>query len=220
MRIAIVPVKDLSRAKERLSPVLSQSDRTNLAYLMLEDVLAALKGSRLLTKLFMVTSDGPATELAASLDVEVIKEAKQESESSSIDYSSKICKELGADSVLVVPGDVPLIRPEDVDYILERERPYSSAILVPARDGLGTNAILRRPPDAFPSRFGYDSFNKHVAEAKKRGIQFDVYHMPRIALDIDEPKDLSLFLAQKSDTKTYVELAKIGKVEQSGKIVN
>ncbi len=209
MRIAIVPVKDLSRAKERLSPVLSQSDRTKLAYTMLDDVLTALRGSKLLTKLFVVTSDGLATELARSLDIEVIREAKQESESISIDFSSNVCKDLGAGSVFVIPGDVPLIRPEDVDYILEREKPHPSAILVPARDGLGTNAILRRPPDAFPSRFGYDSFNKHIEEAKKRGIEFDIYHMPRIALDIDEPKDLTLFLSQKSDTKTYIELGKM-----------
>jgi 2-phospho-L-lactate guanylyltransferase len=209
MRIAIVPVKDLSRAKERLSPVLSQSDRTRLANIMLEDVLTAVKGSKLLTKLFVVTSDVLAIDLASSLDIEVIREAKQESESSSIDYSSKVCKELGAGSVLVIPGDVPLIRPGDIDYILEREKPHPSAILVPARDGLGTNAILRRPPDAFPSKFGYDSFNKHIEEAKKRGIEFDIYHLPRIALDIDEPKDLTLFLSQKSDTKTYIELGKM-----------
>lgn len=215
MRIAIVPVKDMSRAKERLSPVLSQSDRTKLAYTMLEDVLTALKGSKLLTKLFVVTSDGLAIELASSLDIEVIREAKQESESSSIDYSSNVCKDLGAGSVLVIPGDVPLITPEDVDYILEREKPYPSAILVPTRDGLGTNAILRRPPDAFPSRFGYDSFNKHIEEAKKRGVGFDIYHMPRIALDIDEPKDLTLFLAQRSDTKTYVELGKMKYVQHA-----
>lgn len=220
MSIAIVPVKDLSRAKERLSPVLSQSDRTKLAYVMLEDVLTALKRSKLLTKLFMVTLDVLAAELARSLDIEVIREAKQESESSSIDYSSRVCKDLGAGSVLVIPGDVPLLTPDDVDFILEREKPYPSAILVPARDGLGTNAILRRPPDAFPSRFGYDSFNKHIAEAKKRGIEFNIYHLPRIALDIDEPKDLTLFLAQKSDTKTYIELGKIGNVERSGKIVS
>lgn len=220
MRIAIVPVKDMSRAKERLSPVLSQSDRTKLANIMLEDVLTAVKGSKLLTKLFVVTSDVLAIDLASRLDIEVITEAKQKSESSSIDYSSNVCKNLGAGSVLVIPGDVPLIRPEDVDYILEREKPRPSAILVPARDGLGTNAILRRPPDAFPSRFGYDSFNKHIEEAKKRGIEFDIYNLPRIALDIDEPKDLTLFLSQKSDTKTYIELRKIGNVEQSGKIVN
>ncbi len=220
MRIAIVPVKDMSRAKERLSPVLSQGDRTKLAFIMLEDVLTALKGSRLLTKLFVVTSDGHASELARSLDIEVIKEANQESESSSIDFSSNVCKGLGSGSVLVIPGDVPLMRPEDVDYILERERPYPSAILVPARDRLGTNAILRRPPDVFPSRFGYDSFKKHMDEARKRGIEFDIYHVPRIALDIDDPKDLTLFLAQKSDTKTYVELVRMGNVERSDKIVN
>jgi 2-phospho-L-lactate guanylyltransferase len=220
MRIAIVPVKDLSLAKERLSPVLSQTDRTRIAYLMLGDVLTALRGSKLLTKLFVVTLDGLARELARSFGVDVIRETKQESESSSIDYSSNVCKEIGAESVLVIPGDVPLITPEDVDYILERERPCPSAILVPARDWLGTNAILRRPPDVFPSRFGYDSFKKHIDEAKKRGIEFDIYHMPRIALDIDEPKDLTLFSSQKSDTKTYIEIGKMGRVRQAYKSVN
>jgi len=220
MKIAIVPVKDLSRAKERLSPVLSQSDRTRIAYIMLEDVLTALRGSKLLTKLFVVTVDELAMELAGSLGIEAIRETKQESESSSIDHSSNVCKELGAECVLVIPGDVPLITPEDVDYILEREKPYPSAILVPARDWLGTNAILRRPPDVFPSRFGYDSFRKHIDEAKKIGIEFDIFHMPRIALDIDEPKDLTLFLSQKNGTKTYIEIGKMGKVRQAYKSVN
>lgn len=215
MKSAIVPVKDLSRAKERLSPVLSQGDRTRIAYIMLEDVLTALRGSKLLTNLFVVTVDELAMELARSLGIEVIREAKQESESGSIDYSSNVCRELGAECVLVIPGDVPLITPDDVDYILEREKPYPSAILVPARDWLGTNAILRRPPDVFPSRFGYDSFRKHIDEAKKIGIEFDIYHMPRIALDIDEPKDLTLFLSQKSDTKTYIEIGEMGKVRQT-----
>lgn len=215
MRIAIVPVKDLSRAKERLSDLLSQADRTKLAFAMLEDVLAALKGSKLLTRIFMVTSDGLAAQLAERLDVEVIREVTQESESASIDHASNVCKALGARSTLVIPGDVPLITPEDIDHILEREKPYPSAILVPASDGLGTNAILRRPPDAFPSRFGDDSFNKHVNEAKKSGIEFDSFYMPRIGLDIDEPKDLKLFLSEKSNTKTYSELSKMKYLRQA-----
>ena len=215
MRFALVPVKDLSKAKERLSPILSQSERTDLAYAMLEDVLIALRGSRLLDRILVVTLDENAIKLAESLDIEVIKETKQNGESESVDWASIICKEMGAESVLVIPGDAPLITPEDVDFILEKEKPLHSVILVPARDELGTNAILRKPPDVIPSRFGYDSFKKHIEEARKRNITYEIHKLPRAALDIDEPEDLSLFASQKSPTKTYRELEKIGYVKSS-----
>jgi len=210
MRFALIPVKDLSKAKERLYPILSQSERTDLAYAMLEDVLIALRGSRLLDRILVVTLDENAIKLAVSLDLEVIKETKQNGESESVDLASTICKEMGAESVLVIPGDAPLITPEDVDFILEKEKPYHSVILVPARDELGTNAILRKPPDVIPSRFGYDSFNKHIEEARKRNIPYEIHKLPRVALDLDEPEDLSLFASQKSETTTYRKLIRIG----------
>ena len=210
MRFALVPIKDLSKAKERLGPILSQGERTDLAYAMLEDVLRALRGSRLLDRILVVTLDENAVKLAESLDIEVIKETKQNGESESVDWASIICKEMGAESVLVIPGDAPLITPEDVDFILEKEKPYHSVILVPARDELGTNAIHRKPPDVIPSRFGYDSFKKHIEEARRRNIPYEIHKLPRVALDLDEPEDLSLFASQKSETTTYRKLIRIG----------
>ncbi len=215
MKFSIVPVKDLSKAKERLSPILSQKDRTALARAMLEDVLTAIKRSRLLDRFFVVTMDESAVEIAKNLGGEVIQEKEQKGESASVDLASVICKEIGASSVLVVPGDVPLTTTEDIDFILEREREYPSAILIPSRDEMGTNAILRRPPDCFPSRFGYDSFKRHIHEAEQRKIPYEKYTIPRIALDIDEPTDLALFISHKSDTKTYKELTRIG-ITQKG----
>lgn len=203
MKFAIVPVKDLSRAKERLSSVLPQDVRTALAYAMLEDVLTALAGSRLLDRKFIVSLDKTAIRIAAGLGIEVIHETEQVGESASVDFASEVCKEMGAQSVLVIPGDAPLITTEDIDFILERERDTPSAILVPARDFLGTNAILRKPPDAFPSFFGHDSFRKHLDEAARRNIKIDSFENPRIALDIDNPVDLREFASIKSDTKAY-----------------
>lgn len=203
MKFAIVPVKDLSRAKERLSSIIPQDVRTALAYAMLEDVLTALAGSRLLDRKFIVTLDKKAIKIAADLGIEVIEETDQKGESAAVDFASGICKEMGARSVLVIPGDAPLITAEDIDFIVERERNEPSTILVPARDFLGTNAILRRPPDAFPSRFGHDSYRKHLDEAARRNIKVDSFENPRIALDIDNPEDLREFVSIKSDTKAY-----------------
>lgn len=213
----IVPVKDLSKAKERLSPILSQGERTSLAHAMLEDVLIAVKGSRLLDRLYVVTLDENAIEVALGLGVEVIREKEQEGESASVDFASLICKEMGAESVLVIPGDAPLIVSEDIDFILEKEKPYPSAILVPSRDEMGTNAILRKPPDSFPSRFGHDSFRKHINEANQRNVPFEIYRLPRIALDIDEPGDLEQLLSQKRNTKTFTELIRIGVIQKISK---
>jgi 2-phospho-L-lactate/phosphoenolpyruvate guanylyltransferase len=217
MKFALVPVKDLSKAKERLSSILSQTERTALAYAMLEDVLRALRGSVFLNRLFVVTLDENAIEIAKSLGVEIIKETKQEGESASVDYASMICKNMGAESVLVIPGDAPLITHEDVDFILEKEKSYSSVILVPARDEMGTNAIFKKPPDAIPSRFGYDSFKKHIDESRQRNIPYEVYKLSKVALDIDEPEDLTLFASRKSQTKTYKELVKMGIIQRISK---
>ncbi len=203
MKFGIVPVKDLSRAKERLASILPQDVRTTLAYAMLKDVLSALKGSKLIDRRFIVTMDKKAMDIARSFGVEIIEEIEQNGESASVDRASKICMEMGADSVLVIPGDTPLITSSDIDSILEMEADAPSTVMVPARDRLGTNAILRKPPDAFPSRFGDDSFRKHLEEAEKRNISVEMFENARIALDIDHPEDLREFASQKSDTTAY-----------------
>jgi len=209
MKFVIVPVKDLSKAKERLSSLLPQQERTELAYAMLEDVLTALKESRLSDRKFIVTLDAKAIEIAKALGIEVILETEQNGESASVDYASQICKDMGAASVLVIPGDAPLITSDDIDFILEREKDAPSIIFVPARDDLGTNAILRKPPDAIPSMFGHDSFNKHKGEADKNNIPYESFENPRIGLDIDSPEDLKEFISRKSNTRAYRELIRL-----------
>ena len=217
MIFGLIPVKDLSKAKERLSSILPQEDRTALAYAMLEDVLKALKGTKLIDRLFIVTMDRRTIEIAGALGIEVIEETEQKGESHSVDYASRICMEKGAESVLVIPGDAPLITSEDIDSIVEKERDFPSVILIPARDDYGTNAILRKPPDVIPSRFGEDSFRKHMDEARERGIHCDTFRNSRIALDIDHPDDLEEFLSEKSDTKTFEVLSEMNLVSKNEK---
>jgi len=214
MKFVIVPVKDLSKAKERLSSLLPQHQRTELAYAMLEDVLTALSGSRLADRKFIVTLDERAIDIAKELGIEVILETEQNGESASVDYASKVSIEMGAKSVLVIPGDAPLITSEDIDFILEKEKAAPSIVFIPARDEYGTNAILRKPPDAIPSMFGDDSFNKHKNEAEKKNIPYESFENSRIGLDIDRPEDLVELISHKSATKTYSELERLSLIEK------
>jgi 2-phospho-L-lactate/phosphoenolpyruvate guanylyltransferase len=60
-----------------------------------------------------------------------------------------------------------------------------------------------------PLTFGADSFWPHLAEAKRCGIDPTVLRLPRIALDIDTPDDLALFLATPSHTRARALLEQV-----------
>jgi 2-phospho-L-lactate guanylyltransferase len=123
--------------------------------------------------------------------MELIAETEQISESASVDFGSKEAKMRGATAVLRLPIDLPLITPGDIETILEHDGEEPSIVIVPSRDGAGTNAILRRPPDLFPSHFGPGSLAKHLAEAAAAKALCRVIELHRVALDIDDPGDVS-----------------------------
>jgi len=190
MRYILIPVKDLSRAKQRLAALMTQEERTRLAWAMLENSFAAAVRARSVDRVAVVTLYKPAIALAEKLGMEVIPETEQISESHSVDFGSREAKKFGADAVLRLPIDLPLITTEDIETIFAAVQPSPSVVMVPSRDGTGTNAILRSPPDLFPSHFGAGSLAKHLKEAEKASAECRLMHLPRIALDIDEPGDL------------------------------
>jgi 2-phospho-L-lactate guanylyltransferase len=112
----------------------------------------------------VVTSYSAAIELAEQYAFTVIPETVQVSESVSVDYGSRELEARGATAVLRLPIDLPLVRPEDIDEIWGFDQGEGSVVIVPSRDGTGTNAILRRPPTLFPSHFGPGSLAKHLEE--------------------------------------------------------
>jgi 2-phospho-L-lactate/phosphoenolpyruvate guanylyltransferase len=196
MRYILIPVKDLSRAKQRMAPLMTQVERTRLAWTMLENTFAAAAQARNVDRIAVITLYPPAIELAEKFGMEVILEREQISESASVDFGSKELLKRGAEAVLRLPIDLPLITAEDVETILAHDGAAPSTVIVPSRDATGTNALLRRPPDLFPSHFGAHSLSKHLAEAEKAKARCQVLELPRIALDIDEPADLVELLKQ------------------------
>ena len=181
----LVPVKNLSNAKQRLAPLLEQSDRTQLARAMLQDVLEALIGN----EVSLVTGDADAIELAAEYGFEVIRDERNVSETDAIEMATSVCQSRRIASTLVIPGDIPLIEARDIQAIYE-SAPLTGCVLAPSTDKRGTNAVLRRPAALFPLRFGNDSFQPHLAAAIATDQSCVVLSLPRIALDIDTPEDL------------------------------
>ena len=116
MQYALVPVKDLTQAKERLSPLLSPAERYALAAAMLDDVLGALRQTSALERIALVTRDPHALSLAAQWGFEVVEEEPGGDLTAAVESGVKVCRERGASSLAVIPGDIPLLRAEDVDW--------------------------------------------------------------------------------------------------------
>jgi 2-phospho-L-lactate/phosphoenolpyruvate guanylyltransferase len=203
MRALLLPVKDLKNAKKRLAGVLTPEERFALAEAMLADTIRAVYGVKRAEKTFVVTNYEPVMNIARRYGWEIIPETHQISESDSVDCASRICKQMGVTGLLRVPLDLPLLQSNDLDDLLEIDCDSPSLVIVPSRDGTGTNAMLRTPPTLFPSHFGNGSFAKHLAEAEKAGARIIVRHNPRLEIDVDDESDLRALLEQDlTDTET------------------
>jgi 2-phospho-L-lactate guanylyltransferase len=198
--VILVPVKNLSAAKQRLASVLDQPLRTKLAQAMLQDVLAALHAWKDRPPVAVVSSDPYAVKLADEYGFEIIPDPENPGETGAIEMATKVCIERGAESTIVIPADIPLIEAWEFEEIM-KHAPAEGSVLVPAGDGRGTNAAFRRPADLFPLRFGNDSFKPHLAAAQGTGKPCVVLQLPGIAVDVDNPADLQQLVALPGETR-------------------
>jgi 2-phospho-L-lactate guanylyltransferase len=195
---ALIPVKGFHNAKQRLSPLLDGAEREKLAEIMFRDVLRQVARARGLVETVVVTGDDEVSRIAASLGARVIRQQYERGETDAVDFARGELAAIGREAVLIIPGDMPLVRSEDIERLLAEapeKGPAPFALLVPSHDRMGTNALLLAPPDVIRLRFGYDSFNYHMSQVSKRGLPIRFIENERIALDIDEPRDLERFLA-------------------------
>jgi 2-phospho-L-lactate guanylyltransferase len=209
MKALLIPVKDPANGKTRLARLFSAEERRRLAWAMFEDVCRAAEGSREPDLVVVVTSFDPAVEFALSLGWDVIIERTQVSESASVDRASRMLKDHGFGAVMRLPADVPLVRAEDIDDLMSVEIGVPAALIVPSREGTGTNAIIRSPADLFPSRFGPGSLALHKQEARAAGADCVIRENARIALDIDEPPDIEALMKDGRGTRTFDLLAEM-----------
>jgi 2-phospho-L-lactate guanylyltransferase len=199
--VILVPVKEHARAKSRMSPLLTAQERFAVTWALMEDLIRALLP--LPYPVMMLTSSARAASRAGSLGWTVFWEESQVSESASVDAASKHLAEEGVDAMLRLPADLPLVQSSDVADLLSLPIASRSAVLVPSWDHRGTNALLRTPPDLFPSQFGQDSFALHVRKAAEANAPLQVVENPRLALDLDDAHDIARFLAQPAPGETY-----------------
>src|SRR4029078_10207342 len=109
MKALLIPVKDPSRGKTRLSDFLTPDQRRRLAWAMLEDVFRAAAAASEPGRLGVVNRFDLAAGRARGAGFEVLIEESQTSESASVDWASLFLKKQDFDTVMRLSGDVAIV---------------------------------------------------------------------------------------------------------------
>lgn len=186
---AVLPVKDPDSAKSRMAGAIDDARRRVLVEAMLEDTLEALSGSRMLFGTIVVTGDGAIAEIAAKHGCLVVDDPSEGGHSEAALAGTEVARSYGAERVILLPGDCPLLNPREIDRLLGSV-PERFVAIVPDRHGTGTNALLLSPPDAIEPAFGEGSAQRHLGLARGAGVPAGIEELPSLGLDLDTPADI------------------------------
>ncbi|MCQ8898266.1 MAG: 2-phospho-L-lactate guanylyltransferase [Hadesarchaea archaeon] len=205
--LVLLPVKSLSRAKSSFEGILTPEERRELVLCMLTDMLRVL--SQVGVEKMVVSPDEEVLRLASSLGARTFREPGLELNLALSLARGRAMGE-GAREVLILPADLPFLRVRDVEELRGRAEGEREVVLSPSRT-LGTNALLLRPPDVIPLRFGGESFPLHVRESLRAGIRPKIYRSPTLATDVDGVEDLLAAETLGLGTRTREFLLSLGK---------
>ncbi len=195
---ALVAIRS-SAGKQRLAGVLDEAQRHALVLAMAEDVLAALLASPQITGVALVTEDAQLGEMAQAMGAQIIPDPGEGGLNGALAHGRAVLVEEGAQSLLIVHGDVPAIAAADIAAMCAAHD--GGVTIAPATSDGGTNGLLLTPPDAIALHFGKDSCAAHVAAAEKAGFAAKVLVIAGLSHDIDEAEDLGLLAVSASEGK-------------------
>jgi 2-phospho-L-lactate/phosphoenolpyruvate guanylyltransferase len=192
--VAVIPVKTASQCKQRLSAVLEARVRRKLVEVMLDRVSSAVRGVDAITGLYIVTSDQSLVPEGARQIVDPGGGLNVALAAAAAHINGQ-----GADTMLILPGDIPFVTSADVARLVEQAE-SDRMVVVSDVQRSGTNALLLSPPDLVAPRFGPGSLLAHLRAALEANVRSVVHECPNIARDIDEPRDVAWLLENSRDS--------------------
>lgn len=189
---AIVPIKPLRRGKSRLSTILSEEERAQLNHQLFINTINVLREVRSISDILVVSRDSDVLTEAREMKVRTVTENGTPELNNALRRASLFSKNFSTEGVLIVPADLPLLTPYDVEAFLQKRAQPPMIVISPDRRRKGTNMLLIDPADLITFSYGQDSFEKHQELAVLSGAQVITYENERIALDLDIPEDYDL----------------------------
>ncbi len=210
MDAGILPVKRLDRAKQRLADDFDEEQRVAIARALLDDALDLCESSPFLSW-WVVSDDETVRACAHERGLSTLEDGGSGLNDALVLAIATVAG-AGAGSTTIVPVDVPLARPEDLQDLLDTGTTSDVTVVPSERDG-GTNGLYLRPPGILAPRFGPGSLASHLAAAERAGLRCSILSLDALSLDIDTLEDIQTLMSvdRASRTKTGALLADISR---------
>jgi 2-phospho-L-lactate guanylyltransferase len=184
-----IPVRAFEGAKSRLGAVLDAEERHDLVETMLLRTISAALSTPGVVEVIVVSPDPEALGVARVAGARPLPQRSR-----GLNHALQEARAVATgERLLILPGDLPTVAPEDLVAVLAAGDAAGSpsVVLVPDRHRRGTNALLLDPPDAIDPAFGGDSRAGHAWLAESADIPF--FELAGVLeLDLDTPDDLLL----------------------------
>lgn len=186
---AVVPAKSFACAKTRLSPVLTRRARAAIARRMLDRVLRAAGDCEAVDGTVLVTSSRQVARLVRSKDIVVAPDPPDGGTLGDVvDAGLREAEARGADSAVVLMGDLPWVSGADVAELVRGLRDHEF-VIAPDEERSSTNALALRLAERPSTAFGQTgSFAAHLSVLRGRG-SVHVHDSAALAFDVDTPSD-------------------------------
>ncbi|MFH1140176.1 MAG: 2-phospho-L-lactate guanylyltransferase [Chloroflexota bacterium] len=189
----LVPMKPAYEGKSRLAGVLDAEGRAALSLHLLQHVLSV--ASRVAGAETWVIGGDAWVRHVATLESAIWQPDPGGGLNDALRHAIRTAFEAGAPAILVLPGDLGLLAPGDVENLIILSDGFRKAVVARAAADGGTNALLVPLGLTLGPSFGPGSFQRHMEEAQRAKVPVEVSHTPGLAFDLDTPEDLAAYRA-------------------------
>lgn len=200
---ALIAVKPFSAAKQRLSSLLTSTQRVRFAQAMLHDVLGVLAHSTELAGIVAVASDPDAAMLVRLYGAVHCHDRFDAGTNMAVRQGLSFLEENGGSGAIIVHADAPFLSADELTTAI-RWLTKACLVIVPAsRDG-GVNLLASRLPMPIEPCFGTDSLARHLAAAHIADVEPTILRLDGLGFDIDRADDFALCMKAVSGAQATV----------------
>ena len=158
---------------------------------MLKEILHVISEAKSIDDIIIVSKDESALDIGKKFNCIEIIDEKESGVNDAVSLANEFLVEHSYSCSIVLPQDVPLIFPEDLDNLIRFYQNNEHAIIVPSRHFDGTNALLRIPMPNMKTRYDEGSYKFQFEPIKTARMKYSLALIHRIMIDIDNIEDVN-----------------------------
>lgn len=209
---AIIPVKPLRDSKSRLAHILTPDQRAEFTGYMLKRTLTVIDQVPAIDRSLVISRDQEALKIARQQGASTYGESEKQDLNMALTRATHVAAAQKANCVLILPADLPFVTVADIEMLIDAVSPdmrgsggngyyYLKRAIAICSDHNqdGTNALLICQPAGFTFQYGPGSFQRHLTEAERLGMDRHITDAPGIKFDLDTEEDWITYLTSQRE---------------------